>query len=318
MARAGGRPYGPSAMEGISQTAGGTWFALASAARASRWDAPARRALRHTLIITGVAMVVLVFAIVGPQSGTFGFDAHSYWGFPRPELYEGTTNASGIAVYRYAPAFVPVLEVFTLLPKGLFLVLWGCLLAGCYLALTGRKWGLVLAFPPVLFELYMGNIHLLMAAAVVVGFRHPAAWAFILLTKVTPGVGILWFAVRREWRSLAIAVGVSAAIVGIGLVVSPDAWLTWFRTFLTTRPADGPNRVTDIALPIRLVAAALLVAWGARTDRRWTVLVAATIALPTVWDHGLAMLVGLVRLVGRDAGSDRGASRDRSGSSTSD
>ena len=43
--------------------------------------------------------------------------------------------------------------------------------------------------------------------AIVLGFRWPFTWAFVLLTKVTPGVGLLWFAVRREWRSLAIALG---------------------------------------------------------------------------------------------------------------
>ena len=46
-----------------------------------------------------------------------------------------------------------------------------------------------------------------MAAAIALGFRYPAAWSFLLLTKVTPGIGLVWFAVRREWRPLAIALG---------------------------------------------------------------------------------------------------------------
>ena len=36
------------------------------------------------------------------------------------------------------------------------------------------------------------------------------SWAFVLLTKVTPGIGLLWFAIRRRWRDLAIALGVTA------------------------------------------------------------------------------------------------------------
>ena len=36
----------------------------------------------------------------------------------------------------------------------------------------------LLAFPPVAIELYHGNIHLLIAVAIVLGFRFPAAWAF--------------------------------------------------------------------------------------------------------------------------------------------
>ncbi len=46
-----------------------------------------------------------------------------------------------------------------------------------------------------------------MAAAIALGFRYPATWAFVLLAKVTPGIGLLWFLVRREWRNLAIALG---------------------------------------------------------------------------------------------------------------
>ena len=36
------------------------------------------------------------------------------------------------------------------------------------------------------------------------------------------------------------------------------------------------------------------VVWGARTDRRWTVVVAATLALPVIWIAGLATLVGVI------------------------
>ena len=68
---------------------------------------------------------------------------------------------------------------------------------------------------PVSQEILIGNIHLLLAAAIVLGFRWPGTWAFVLLTKVTPGVGLLWFAVRREWRSLGIALGATAAIVAV-------------------------------------------------------------------------------------------------------
>ena len=47
----------------------------------------------------------------------------------------------------------------------------------------------------------VGNIHLLLGAVIVAGFRWPWLWALPLLTKVTPGVGLLWFALRREWRT---------------------------------------------------------------------------------------------------------------------
>ena len=37
----------------------------------------------------------------------------------------------------------------------------------------------------------------------------------------------------------------------------------------------------------------LLVIWGARTDRRWTVPVAATLALPVLWVSGFAICAAL-------------------------
>jgi hypothetical protein len=47
-----------------------------------------------------------------------------------------------------------------------------------------------------------------------------------------------------------------------------------------------------VPLWLRLPVAVLIVVWGARTDRRWTVAVAATIALPVLWLSGIAVLAG--------------------------
>src|SRR3989442_1267745 len=93
----------------------------------------------------------------------------------------------------------------------------------------GRRGGGAPACPPVAFELYHGNIRLLIAAAIALGFRYPAAWSFVLLTKVTPGVGLLWFAVRREWRRLAIALGVTAALVAVSLAFDFRLWQQWIQ-----------------------------------------------------------------------------------------
>ena len=77
-----------------------------------------------------------------------------------------------------------------------FLWVWTALLIGNLVWLGGRGvrvlW--LLALPPVALELYHGNIHLWIAAAIVLGFRYPWTWAFVLLTKVTPGVALVWFA----------------------------------------------------------------------------------------------------------------------------
>ena len=64
--------------------------------------------------------------------------------------------------------------------------------------------------PPIASEISLGNIHAFIGVLVIVGFRWPAAWSLILLTKVTPGVGLLWFVFRREWRNLGIALAATA------------------------------------------------------------------------------------------------------------
>ena len=119
--------------------------------------------------------------------------------------------------YLYAPVFLPLTTALGFLPYPLYLVGWTALLV-LALAWLGRGFGAVLFLIPfVAFEILAGNINLLLAVALVVGLSHPAAWAFILLTKVTPGVCLLWFAARRQWRSVAIALGTTARHRG-GLV----------------------------------------------------------------------------------------------------
>jgi hypothetical protein len=254
------------------------------------------------LAIAGVvALVGFVLAVIasGPASRPFaldgfGFDTASYHGLNTP-LYPGPGTDDGYGFYRYSPAFMPVMMLFGALPWPVFAAVWMAIQAAAFVWLAGELRWQSLAFVPVLFELYLGNVHLLMAVAIVLGFRWPAAWAFVLLTKITPGVGLLWFAVRREWRSLALAVGATLSITLVGVLIAPQVWNDWYQSLRVTGPAVGSNQIA-IPLVIRLGVAALLVTWGARTDRRWTVVVAATLALPTLWFHGLAMLMGIVAL----------------------
>jgi hypothetical protein len=44
---------------------------------------------------------------------------------------------------------------------------------------------------------------------------------------------------------------------------------------------------------VRLPLAVAVVAWGALTDRRWTVPVAAFLALPVIWPSGFALLAAV-------------------------
>jgi hypothetical protein len=256
-----------------------------------------RRAARHALTVVG-ALALPYIIVINQVRSTWGFDAYAYWAIDLVDLYgRSFQNTSGYGAFRYTPAIGQLFSVFGVLPWEVFFAGWFTAMVIALIWMTGRNALLLVAFPPVALELYHANVHLFMAAAIGLGFRWPATWAFVILTKVTPGIGLLWFAVRREWRSLAIALGVTAAIAGLSFAVAPDLWREYYLTMIDNLFFDrGRPYPIPVPLPVRLVIAAAVVIYGARTDRRWLVPVAATIALPIIWWHGLSMLVAALAL----------------------
>jgi hypothetical protein len=257
---------------------------------------PGRRAARDGAIVAGLLFAAYLFVVVAPAARTFGFDAFAYWSLNPVDPYARTAGALG--AFTYSPVIVRLFAPFGVLPFWQFLLLWDGLLAGTALWLglgSVRSVLAVFAFPAVALELYHGNVHLLIAAAIWLGFRFPAAWSFVLLTKVTPGIGLAWFAVRREWRSLSIALGVTAALMAVSFVVDGRLWESWLHDSLEATAGGSPLDQFSIPVPlwIRVPAALALVAWGGLTDRRWTVPVGATLALPVLWPSGFAILAAL-------------------------
>jgi hypothetical protein len=257
------------------------------------------RAVRDGLIIAGWMACSIVPLMVVPIGQSLGYDAFSYWsvnlGAPYERTFEGNYT---LGAFRYSPPIAFLFGPLGALPWWLFVWLWLALMAAC-LAFLGGRWTLVLlALPPVALELYHGNVHLLMAVAVALGFRHPWAWSFVVLTKLTPGIGLLWFAARREWRPLALAMGVTAAAALAAYLAAPDHW-TEFVAATLGNISQPQHYSIPPPLPIRLPIAALLVIWGARTDRPWTVPLAATMALPIIWPHGLTIALAAVPFLRR-------------------
>jgi hypothetical protein len=261
------------------------------------------RAQRFPLLPLVAYVVVCLVLDLGllriyPLAGTpmFG-DAHSWWTIDLGHLYDqAVTSLTGQgAFFRYSPAVAVILEPLRLLPWTTYIVGLTVVQVAAAIWMGGRRSALlILIFPGVVLELMAGNIELLMAAAIVAGFRWPAAWSFLLLTKVTPGVGVLWFAFRREWRSLAIALGATVAIAAVSFVLTPDLWAQWARALVEM--SGLPNPTFWPPLWLRLPAAVALLWWGARTDRRWVVPVVALVAMPTIWPISFALLAGAIAL----------------------
>lgn len=264
-----------------------------------------RRATFHGLVAAGLIFAAYLFVVAAPFKGSLAFDVVAYWSVDLANPYHGDVGDLGF--FAYSPAIALVLAPLTALPWQVFVVIWYAGLIGA-LAWLGRRDVLVLlAIPPVAVDLYHGNIHLLMAAAVVAGFRWPAAWSFVLLTKVTPGIGLLWFVARREWRSLGIALGATAAIVAVTAVILPSQWAGWISMLSASAGTAPPWPALPIPLWPRLAAAAAIVWWGARRDARWTVPLAAAIAVPALWPGAFAILAACWPLSAAGARRAKGA-----------
>ena len=273
-----------------------TTYPLWTGLLATRWSIAWQSAKTRRLAIFGITIVGLLpwlfYLNIHPEAA----DAHAYYAVDLDNMYGGAFGTAD--AYLYSPVFAQVIEPLRWLGWDGFRNVWRLLELGAMTVMGGPWIGPAFFATPFTLEYNFGNIHPFLALAVVAGFRWPAAWAFVLLTKVTPGVGLLWFAVRREWRNLAIALGATAAIAGVSFVANPGAWFEWFANLVPRQLTEGYT-LTDAPLVARLVGAALLVVWGARTDRRWTVLVAAFLALPAIWQHALTMSLGLWWLTAR-------------------
>ncbi|MHB8459247.1 MAG: glycosyltransferase 87 family protein [Candidatus Limnocylindrales bacterium] len=288
-----------------------------------------RHAERLGIVLAAVLWIAMVassgvhFDVTVPPFGNVpvgpALDARAYW---EADLAHPYANASaGVpGAYLYSPAFLLALAPLRVLPWPLFVAVWVAILLVALRWLVGpRLLGLavIVAFP----ELWGANIVILMAAVVVAGFARPGTWAFNLLTKATPGVGLLWFAVRREWRALAEVALVTAAIVALSYLVLPGAWADWIGVLRGNTSAPGTWASLNVPLLVRAPFAVAVLVWAAWTDRRWAVPIGCLLALPILWYGGFAMLLAIVplrwpALTGRDgipaaAASDERRSRRR-------
>jgi hypothetical protein len=71
-------------------------------------------------------------------------------------------------------------------------------------------------------------------------------------------------------------------------------WQQWIERDLLVSFATPPNQ-PQLAIPLllRLPAAAALVIWGARTNRKWVVPVGAAIAMPVLWISAFSVVVAV-------------------------
>lgn len=236
------------------------------------------------------------------------YDAYAYWatrfGIDYSATYQGVTGA-----YLYSPAFAQLIGPLAALPWPVFLALWTVLAAIPLAWLAGRYALPLVVLPPVFMSVALGQLDLAFAVVALVGLRWPALWALPILTKITPGIGLLWFLVRGEWRSLGIAALATGVVVAVSAAVDPVSWVGWLAMLARMDFPELGGGLWFLPLPLgfRLFVVAALIAWGAATDRRWVLPVGVCLSLPTVWLNSPTILIAILPMVAAGARTPAGA-----------
>ncbi|HJW23029.1 MAG TPA: glycosyltransferase family 87 protein [Candidatus Limnocylindrales bacterium] len=256
-----------------------------------------RRLGMDAVLVVGAVLVVLRLGNAFPWTLPTT-DMHAYW-TSRDALNYDQFGPFMIGAYLYSPAFAHAIAPLTALNWPTFAGVWTAILFVALGWLAGR-WSLLLLLFSVAvpLELMLGQVDILIAAAIVVGFRYPAAWALPLLTKVAPGVGLLWFVFRREWGKLLLALSATAAIAIVSALIAPTEWRGWLTLLVRSFGEPQPVLWSYLAVPeaMRLPIAIAILWWGARTDRYWTVPFAVTLAMPILWANIACILLGCIPL----------------------
>lgn len=227
-------------------------------------------------------------------SGWVGWDAHAYWLAARGDLLYSKSGGE-VDAYLYSPAFAMVIRPLALLEWPLFYGAWIILQSSALLWLLRplpQKWSIPLFFASVP-ELVNGNIFVLLAACAAIGLARPGLYSFALLTKITPGVGLLWFLGRGHWAALAKAVCVTAAVAGGSYLLAPAEWQAWLE-FLLNHRGSAPDGIIGVGL--RFLLAAALVLYAARKNLPWMIAPALVISCPIFDFPVLTLLTAIPRL----------------------
>ena len=257
-------------------------------------DATYWPAARWILTAIAIVAIALFAAYVGPKVlSTPGYsDAESYWMLNLDAPYASEAGSGG--AFLYSPLVAQVLWPFTLLPREAFYALMLVVnLAALSYLLTPIGAALALLIPFVSEEVAQGNIHILLALALVVGVRHPGWFAAFPLTKVTPSVLFLW----HRGRSLVVAVGTTVALVALSALVAPHLWIEWIERLAAGSTLERASFWTDWPLWFRLALAAVVVVLARWRDRPAALPFALLLSVPIPWFGSLSVLAAIPRLV---------------------
>jgi hypothetical protein len=239
----------------------------------------------------GVGIFYLFVGLVVWRLGA-GHDSFAYWwAWHHHPMYGIAPRHFG--AFLYSPVFAQAIWPLTRLPWPVFFWIWtvGSFAIYGWLLWPLRWWIRIPLLCLCVPQVIQGNVWPIFALVLVFGFRRPALWSIPLLVKVTSAMGLVWFAVRREWRALAQALVAAAALVGVSALISPHLWTAWIHLLIYGGSASTPEftgGAPNIPLAVRLPIAIALTVYGARKERVAFLAFAVCLASP-VFDTGLTL-----------------------------
>jgi hypothetical protein len=265
--------------------------------------------LRKILVLLAAmvgASVLLVIAVTRWRSSS---DAFAYWlGAKRlvegQPLYDPTANMTTPFAYLYPPPLAQALAPLTRVVSDVgYEFLWTAVLL--VVLLWFARWRPIIAlalvaFLPVAVELWFRNVHLVLAALIVLALRG-APWLFAVgaAIKISPGLGIVYLAARGRWRDAIVATLVGLGILVVSVVVSPGAWNDFVRSVASQGAGSGAS-IIPVPFFVRAAAGLALTIVAARLPPRTgepLLVVAITLANPTLYVTALSMLIAVVPLL---------------------
>jgi hypothetical protein len=290
------------------------------AALAQRFVAPVVVGTRRfpsiaILVLAAIgASLLLIIAVTEWQHLN---DEYAYW-------LAGSRLASGASpydlgaapntpyAYWYPPPLAQVLAPLTsFISADAFSVLWTVLLLACLWWLAGRDVLVALAliaFLPVAVELRVRNVHLVLAVLAVLALRRsPLLWVPATAVKITPILALPYLAAAGRWRAAVLVTVAGGAVLAVSYVLAPWAWQSFIDVVGLRAGAEGGS-VLPIPFAVRFAAGAALAIVAGRLTLRATaagesprvgealLIVALTIANPTLWVTAFSLLVAIVPL----------------------
>ena len=265
--------------------------------------------LQRILLIALAAIGASLLLVVAVNEWPVPADEHAYWlaaqrllaGQP---LYDVTATTTTPYAFWYPPIVAQVLApIVAVVPSAVFGWGWIVLMLGCLWWLAGRSLLVALAmcaFPPIAVEFASRNVHLIIAVLLVLGLRRWGGWFAVgAAIKLAPVLGIPYLALRGRSHEAVVATAVGAGLLLGSLVLAPDAWRQFVDVMRMRGPSDG-SAMFPVPYVARLVAGVALMIVAARLEPRIgepLLVVAVTVALPTLWFTALATLAAVVPLV---------------------